>query len=174
MMETQPSPGGRIVFRPPDVTPWIEGKTVAMIGDGPSKRQYIFAPDRVTTFAVNKAAPVYPCSMCAVVGTHFDEIMVQLYPYTPVLYFGPVDIRRYNIGPGLWTVVCLLSFLAQHAAKVYIQGMDMTEEKYHHQAIVIREMITKGLIDKDKIRLLNGGPLADLFPVVKPETSDIC
>lgn len=167
--------GGRLVYRPGDLIHWITGRTVAMIGDGPSKRKYIFAPDKVITIAVNKARLFYPASLGAVVSDHFDDIMVQLPPWVPIVFFGETDIRRHNIGPGLWSVVVLLSFLGQHASKIYIQGMDLSARKYLDQIPVFRAMVNDGRFpDPSKVRCLNDGPLNSVFPMQEPDVDDIC
>jgi hypothetical protein len=167
--------GGRMVYRPADIIPWVKGRTVAVIGDGPSKRKYIFAPDRVISFAVNKAAITYPRSVAAVVGDHFDDIMVQLPPWVPMLYFGAADIMRYNVGESLWTVVVLTSFLSRYASTVYLQGLDMSNLHYAQQVPVFRAMVKDDRFPKMRnVRLLNGGPLSEVFPTKKPKIQDIC
>jgi len=175
MREPTPDTGGRLVYRTADIVPWITGKTVAMIGDGPSKRKYIFAPERVITFAVNKAALVYPASMGVAVGTHFDDIAVQLPPWVPILFLGETDVRRYNIGPGLWTVTVLVALLGRYASRLYIQGMDLSAPKYLQQLQVFRAMVKDGRWpSRERVRCLNGGPLSEIFPECEPDQKDIC
>lgn len=166
--------GGRLIYRPDDIIPWITDKTVAMIGDGPSKRRYVFAPDQVITFAVNKAALVYPCSMAAVVGCHFDEIAVQLPPWVPILYIGAEDIRRHNIADTLWTVIVLLRFLSRHASRIYVQGHDMSSKKYLSQLAILHAAATRGEIDKSKIWPVVEGHLAGVFGLKAPDINHIC
>lgn len=169
-----PSMGGRLLYRPDDVIPWITGKSVAMIGDGPSKRRYIFAPDQVITFAINKAAMVYPCAMAAAVGCHYDEIAIQIPPWIPTLFIGAVDIQRYNLGPTLWTMIVLLMFLSRHASRVYIQGIDLTDKKYMSQLEMLRAASVKGEIDRAKIGIVTEGHMSGVFGLKNPDTNHIC
>jgi len=174
MRPVQPA-GARLIYRPGQVESWIKGKTVAVIGDGPSKRKYIFAPDQVITFAINKAAIFYPSAMAAVVECHFDEIMVQLPPWVPVLFFGSTDIRRYNIGPSLWTVVVLLSFLAAHAKTIYVQGVDMSQPKYREQIPLLSSMAQENRYgEAEKIICVDNGPLSKIFNSDIPKIEHIC
>jgi hypothetical protein len=173
--EAAPVCGGRLIYRPGDLIDWVEGKTVALIGDGPSKRKYIFAPERVITIAINKAGIFYPASFVAVVADHFDDIMVQLPPWMPMVFFGETDIRKHNIGPGLWSVIVLLSFLGQHAGKIYIQGLDLSSPKYLQQIPLFKAMVHDGRFpDPGMVRLLNGGPLSEVFKTCEPDQNDIC
>lgn len=166
-----PVMGGRLLYRPADVLPWIAGKTVALIGDGESKRRYIFAPEAVTTFAINKAALWYPRDIAVVVMAHFDEIMIQLPPWVAILYFGPVDIRRYNIHRGLWTAITTLGFLAEHAATVYLQGLSLSRPKYQDQMPLYRQIQGRA---KAQIVNLGGGPLDEVWPPVLPPSEVYC
>lgn len=165
-----PVGGGRLIYRMPDIEPLLVGKTIALIGDGPSKRKYIFAPDKVITLAINKAALWYPRSMAVVVETHFDDIMVQLPPWLPVIYIGSVDIRRHNIGPGLWTAVCALNWLSRIAGKIYMQGFDLSCDNYLGQIDRF-----KAIHVSDETPIINvGDGRLDVFPMKPPDVSDIC
>ena len=172
---TRPRPlapvgGGRLVYRMPDIEPLLIGKTVALIGDGPSKRRYIFDPYNVVTLAINKAALCYPCAMAVVSETHYDEIMVQYPPWVPVIYIGSVDIRRHNIGPGLWTAICALNWLSSIAGKIYMQGFDLSSDNYVNQIVKFRAIQNK----TDTPIINTGRGRLDVFPFGEPDVKDIC
>ena len=162
---------GRLLLRTPDLLEIVKGKTVAVIGDGESKRKYIYAPENVFTIALNKAAYWYPASCGVVIDGHFDEIIVQLHPLTPIWYIGPVDVRRYNIGPGLWTITCVMRALIQSASKVYIQGFDMSCKRYQSQVPILKHVAKESNIP---IINVSGGPLDDIFTPGEPDRKDFC
>lgn len=106
-------------------------RAVAVIGDGPSKLQYIFNRRHVLTFAINRAAIDYPADFAVSVAVHLDAMLGILPPWTPMVYCSNDDMIDLHIeSGGVWTATLFMRWLMRWvdpAQVVYMQGFDFSE-----------------------------------------------
>ena len=105
-------------------------KAVAIIGDGESKCKYIFNRERVTVFAINRAARVYPADFCVTSGGESGHIsfLENLLPfYIPVVSYTREEIKKHNLLIAANAVV-FLSFVAKWVehGPIILQGFNFT------------------------------------------------
>lgn len=102
-------------------------KPVVLIGDGESKCRYIFNREKVTAFALNRAARVYPTDMMVSGEGHMESLEALMPVYIPFVLIKKDDVKEHKLiyGPN---VVAFLSFLVQWVEKgpIILQGFNFS------------------------------------------------
>jgi hypothetical protein len=102
-------------------------KPVALIGDGESKCRFIFNREKVTVFALNRAARVYPADMMVSGEGHGASLESIVPVYIPFVTIQKQDVEKYKLISGA-NGVAFLSFLVQWVEKgpIILQGFNFS------------------------------------------------
>jgi len=178
MIETKYINRRRLVYSVEELTvnkivDWT--KPVAVIGDGESRCKYIFNRERVTAFAINRAARIYPADFMVTWEGHFSIMDAITEIYIPIVIIKKTD--SINVIPyRSATALIFTSYLAQKlkGGTIILQGFNFSNKPTAWGMAMQKKGFygCKQFCDKNGIDLFltHKNKILDFIPVRKPKS----